>query len=153
MTAIHVIDDHNELDNVGKTSHDSIDTHILSSSFVIVSSSVNVPASARLLVAGTGITITDNGPGGTLVISASVSIMTQSISWNEIPTGDIDGVNTVFTFQNTPNPLSAMMLFLNGQKLRQGSSSDYTLSGSVVTFVPSLVPRSGSNIDATYPYV
>ena len=152
MTAISVIDDHSELSNVGTTSHTAIDVHILSSSFVVASGSVNVPVQGRILVAGSGVVITDNGPGSTLVVSAA-PVLTQSISWNEIPLGDVDGVNTVFTFQNSSYPQSSMMLFLNGQKLRQGLDSDYTLSGSTVTFVPSLIPRSGSNIDATYPYV
>lgn len=149
MTATRVIEDHKELENSGVVTHNHIDTHVQTTAFIVVSGSANVPASARSLVFGPGVSVIDNGPGSTLVISISSSL---AVSWNEVPIEPVDGVNRVFTFLHESIPPTAMMLFLNGQKLKQGNDSDYTLSGSIATFVSSFVPRSGSNIDATYPY-
>lgn len=73
MTAIRVVDDHKELDNVGSLTHDQLDTHVNTTPFVISSGSLGeVPASARLLTAGTGVSLVDNGPGNELVINADV---------------------------------------------------------------------------------
>jgi len=73
MTAYRVVDDHNELDNIGTVTHDEIDSHINDTPFVVVSGS-NVPASGRYIEAGTGITIQDDGPGQALIISSSGSV-------------------------------------------------------------------------------
>jgi len=51
---------------------------------------------------------------------------------NEIPSGTIDGSNTTFTLAHSPSPTASLELFLNGQFVAQGS--DYTLSGSTITF-------------------
>ena len=152
MVAIRVVDDHFDLLNSGEYTHVQIDTYLSSGSLIVVSGS-SAPPGARILQAGPGISIVDNGPGSTLVITANVSASAQvNFSWNEVPTGAIDGNNRVFSFANTPSPLNAFMLFLNGVKQREGVDSDFILSSSIVTFVSSNTPRSGSNIDATYQY-
>ena len=74
------------------------------------------------------------------------------MSWNEVPIGSNDGVNKTFTFSQAPTPASALMLFINGVKQRMGIDSDYTVTGSIVNLTPQNDYRSGSNIDATYPY-
>lgn len=71
MTANRVIDDHKELDNIGSHTHDQIDEHITDTPFLVAEASPNA-GSARVLEAGTGITIDDAGPGGNLTISATV---------------------------------------------------------------------------------
>ena len=72
MTAYRVIDDHNELENRGSHSHSEIDSHIETTPFVLVSgSNISVTSSARYLEAGTNVSITDNGPGNSLVISST----------------------------------------------------------------------------------
>lgn len=73
MTAYRVVDDHNELDNIGSHTHDQIDSHIDQTSFLIISGSENIPSASRILEAGTGISLMDSGPGGSLVISTSGS--------------------------------------------------------------------------------
>jgi hypothetical protein len=151
MTATRVIDDHSELAGAGRVTHAEIDDAFVSGSFLVVSGSF-IPAGARILVSGPGIIIKDNGPGSTLIISASASTSQVNFSWNEIPTGDVDGANRTFVFTNTPNPSNAFMLFLNGAKQREGASSDFVLSGSTVIFAPDNIPRNGANIDATYQY-
>jgi hypothetical protein len=70
MTAYRIVEDHNELTNVGETTHDQIDSHINTTPFVVVSGTVgSVPANARYLSGSGGVAIIDNGPGGPLVIS------------------------------------------------------------------------------------
>lgn len=150
MTAIRVVTDHDELEGSGQVSHAQLDDFIGNTPWFVVSgASGNVPPSARRLKAGTGITIIDGGPGGDLVINASA---VASVSWNEILTGSVDGINKQFTLAFVPAPSSALMLFINGVKQRQGIDSDFTLTGSIVNLTPATGYRSGSNIDATYPY-
>lgn len=57
-----------------------------------------------------------------------------------VPTGAINGSNTVFTLPATPTPAASLMLFLNGI-LQQPGGVDYTLSGSTITYV--LAPLVG----------
>lgn len=72
MTARRVIDDHKELENIGELTHDEIDTHVNDTPFMVVPGATVVPPEARKMEAGTGITITDGGPGSSLTISAEV---------------------------------------------------------------------------------
>jgi hypothetical protein len=73
MTAHRVIDDHTELENVGSLTHSRIDDYINDTSFIIFTGSTEIPSGSRQLVAGSGISIVDGGPGSTVVISASGS--------------------------------------------------------------------------------
>jgi hypothetical protein len=66
--------------------------------------------------------------------------------FGEAPSGLIDGSNKTFGLQNAPTPPLSMMLFRNGMVLRQGV--DYTLIGSVITFVTA--PNSGDWLYAYY---
>ena len=72
MTAYRVIDDHRELDGIGTTTHDQIDTHVNLTPFIVVSGTLdNLPANARLLTAGSGIVITDGGATGSITITST----------------------------------------------------------------------------------
>ena len=67
----------------------------------------------------------------------------------EIPSGAINGVNLVFTLANAPNPASSLKLYKNGVLLQQ--NTDYTLSGSTITFAsPNIAPLSGDLLTAFY---
>jgi hypothetical protein len=59
---------------------------------------------------------------------------------NETPSGTVNGVNTIFTLQNIPNPASTLQLYWNGVLQTQGI--DYTLSGLTITFF--VAPPTGS---------
>lgn len=53
---------------------------------------------------------------------------------NETPSGTINGVNTVFTLANTPNPTTSLELTTNGA-LQKAGGVDFTLSGNQITYV------------------
>lgn len=150
MTAVRVITDHEELDGSGQVTHEQLDIYVNQTPWLVVSGTSDpAPPGARKLKAGTGISIADGGPGGDIVITATGAVATPII-WNEIPIGSNDGTNKQFILGFPPNPQPALMLFINGIKQRQGADSDYTLTGSIVNLITNY--RSGSNIDATYPY-
>jgi hypothetical protein len=77
MTAVRIIDDHSELENIGSLSHEQLDQYVTGSAFLVVSGSR--PPSARQLVAGVGVTIIDGGPGGDLTVSAISGLTPTSI--------------------------------------------------------------------------
>lgn len=62
----------------------------------------------------------------------------------EIPSGS----GTAFTLAHTPLSNAAVLLFVNGLFLRQGT--DYTITGTSITLTDSLV--AGQTIDASYIY-
>ncbi len=64
----------------------------------------------------------------------------------EVPSGNIDGMNTTFTLANSPLG-SSLQLFLNG--LYQTAGVDYTLSGATIQF-SSAAPRPGDSLVASY---
>lgn len=76
------------------------------------------------------------GSGGGLTTSNFVT--------GEVPSGTIDGTNTTFTIANTPT--TAIKLYLNG--IRQKLSTDYTFSGTTITFTTA--PTSGDLLLTDY---
>lgn len=51
----------------------------------------------------------------------------------ETPSGVMNGTNTTFTLSQAPTPASSLLLFLDG--VEQEPGTDYTLSGSTITYV------------------
>jgi hypothetical protein len=66
----------------------------------------------------------------------------------EIPSGAIDGTNTIFTLAHAPSPAASLILTENGQVLTVGV--DYAISGNIVTFINP--PAVGYEIVAWYRY-
>jgi hypothetical protein len=66
----------------------------------------------------------------------------------EIPMGVLDGNNAVFALSNAPSPPNTLHLYRNG--LRLTPSLDYSLNGSVVTFIGAQIPVSGDALLADY---
>jgi hypothetical protein len=149
MTAYRVIDDHGELANSGAVPHADLDNFVNNTAWVVVSGSAALPPSARKLVAGPGITITDNGPGGDLVIEVAAGYFPR-FQWNEVPSGSIDGVNTAFTVSFPPVPTNSLLFFVNGVLQKQSPVSDYVLSGSTITVAKA--PKKNDNLLALYQY-
>lgn len=67
----------------------------------------------------------------------------------EVPVGDIDGVNDTFTLSQSPAS-NSLFLFVNGLVQRRAADRDYTLSGAVITFNAGSIPPSGSEVFANY---
>lgn len=70
-------------------------------------------------------------------------------SSGEIPTGTVNGANTVFTLAHTPDPAASLQVFVNGAFLT-GGGEDYTLVDDTITFVTA--PPTNSIIRAFYKY-
>ena len=78
----------------------------------------------------------------------SVSIPGLGFVDQETPSGAIDGVNAAFTLSQTPSPSSSLAVYRNGLRLTTGI--DYTLNGSVVTFVTAFLPQSNDLLMCSY---
>jgi hypothetical protein len=76
-----------------------------------------------------------------------------SMSYNEIPSGAIDGSNMIFTLANTP--ISGATISFNGQILtpKVGSSNkDYILTTDTITLTTAYTPTGEDVLLATYSY-
>lgn len=69
---------------------------------------------------------------------------------NEIPQGNVNGVNQTFLLQTSPVPPNSLHLYANG--LRMSVGSDYVLAGNRISFLGLYVPGSGDTILADYRY-
>lgn len=80
--------------------------------------------------------------------SGGTPVTVFQTAYDETPTGTIDGVNTIFTLVNSPNPPTSLDLRRNngGQTQQVGASTvyDYTLVGNVITFVIPPQPADGN---------
>lgn len=89
-------------------------------------------------------TITDTG-----VVSIASGLLAH-FSWNETPSGTINGLNTTFTLAHSPADSSNnLMLFLNGV-CQNPNGNDYTISGFTITFTNA--PETNDTLLATYQY-
>jgi len=149
VTAIRVVSDHFELDNIGTVTHPELDEHVLDTQFVVTSASVHLPSSARRLLTGSGIVLIDDPFLKTLTVSVDTNFVKSLFVFQEVPSGAIDGLNATFLLAHAPSPSSSLLFFVNGVLQAQGVSSDYVLSGSTVSMA--YAPRASSNIFATYP--
>ena len=67
----------------------------------------------------------------------------------EIPSGAINGSNTIFTLANTPTSGSEQIV-VNGLMLYPGSGNDYTISGNTITFLTGAIPQTGDRLFVNY---
>ena len=65
----------------------------------------------------------------------------------ETPSGTVNGSNAVFTLLSNPTPAASLVVMVNGQVMTAGGT-DYTLSGSTVTFVTA--PPTTSIVRVSY---
>ncbi len=66
----------------------------------------------------------------------------------ETPSGAANGANAAFTLANVPNPASSVGVYRNG--LRMKLITDYTFSGSTITFVAGQLPQTGDTLFCSY---
>lgn len=64
----------------------------------------------------------------------------------ETPSGTVNGSNTTFTIANVPLETEAVQVFKNG--LLQRLTTDYTFSGTTITFVNA--PATASDLQVHY---
>jgi hypothetical protein len=79
---------------------------------------------------------------------SSSSSSTPNFFDGEIPQGTINGANSIFNLTNAPSPASSLSLFRNG--VLQKAGTDFSLSGSTVTFLSTSVPQLGDLVQASY---
>lgn len=77
------------------------------------------------------------------------SVITPRPMCNITPVGTINGSNAVFTLPKSPKK-NAEKVFLNGVRMREGSSNDYTIAGKTITF--NTAPLSGDIIICDIDY-
>lgn len=81
--------------------------------------------------------------GGTDTIPASLIGIVPKF---EVPTGAVNGSNTVFTLSATPVANASVIMVLDG--VTQTNGTDYTVSGTTVTFTTA--PTTGTEVVAIY---
>ena len=69
----------------------------------------------------------------------------------EVPTGLINGSNTVFTLANTPASGSEQVI-VNGLMLYPGSGNDYMIVTNTITFLTGAIPQTGDRLFVNYRY-
>jgi hypothetical protein len=65
----------------------------------------------------------------------------------EIPSGDVDGINTIFILSSNPIPGSDH-LYLNGLLQDEGINEDYTIFDNIITF--NVAPLSNMKLRCSY---
>lgn len=104
------------------------------------------------LVAGTGTTISSASNGQVTISSSNTN---GNYVFNEY-VGQGDGVNTLFTLDNTPTSNKNISIYLNGllqmpaKDITGAPFQDYSVTGSAIYFMTSSVPHEGSIIMANY---
>ena len=85
-----------------------------------------------------------------IVVSYRVGTALPGVGFidGETPSGSVDGVNTLFTLSQAPNPASSLAVFRNGLRLKAGL--DYTAATSSIAFVANYVPQSGDVLLCSY---
>ncbi|MBZ5635298.1 MAG: hypothetical protein LAO55_19405 [Acidobacteriia bacterium] len=73
-----------------------------------------------------------------------------SFADGEVPSGTVNGVNTVFTLAATPSPAGSLELYRNGLLMRQGS--DYQINTNTITFFVGSIPKTGDLLVASYRF-
>lgn len=81
-----------------------------------------------------------------LSIAPPAPEVVAQMTFNETPSGIVDGANDTFSLSRTPTNL---MLFKNGMLQKEGVGNDYTLIGNIIVFEPQNIPPIGSNLIAT----
>lgn len=77
----------------------------------------------------------------------------SAITWNETPSGLVNGSNDTYTLAASPASSATLLLSLNGLLLRHGASNDFTLSANTITFTAGAIPATGDTLLATYSTV
>jgi hypothetical protein len=111
---------------------------------VMVTNGSNIPTlqtvTGDVTISSGGVTTVNNTAG-----SGFMKYTNQT--YNETPTGTINGVNTSFTLAVAPVN-SSLRLYLNGMLLEPGAGNDYTISSNTITML--FAPATGDKLRAYY---
>ena len=66
---------------------------------------------------------------------------------NEIPAGDIDGINTIFTLSDIPI-INSVIVRLSGIVQVPETGKDYTINDNIITFFKA--PKVGQEVAVSY---
>lgn len=96
---------------------------------------------------GSGVLRLSDGvtPGG-MILNNPTTV--SNFVTNEFPSGNINGINTIFTLAHVPI-LNSQEIYENGIYQAPGTGNDYVISQNVITFI--VAPISG-RIIANYRY-
>lgn len=109
-----------------------------------------------LLIQNTDYTIVNSSitlifaPSSTDLLLASYRSSSLNYNYADaiVPNGTLDGINTIFTLPNIPNPSNDLQLFYNGEMCKNGI--DYNINNNIITYTFS--PMSNSINLAYYIY-
>jgi hypothetical protein len=101
-------------------------------------------------LSGAGITMTSAPLTGQVLRTfyRFVAATSYNFAGEETPSGTVNGSNTAFTLAHSPTPTASLELFKNS--ILQQVTTDYTLSGTVLTMVTA--PVTGDELYAFYRY-
>jgi len=66
----------------------------------------------------------------------------------ETPSGAANGVNSLFTLAQSPNPAGSLAVYRNGMRIKSGL--DYTATGNSITFSGGYIPQIGDVLQCSY---
>ena len=98
---------------------------------VVLNGNVLLPTTDYTL-SGAAITTTF-APAANSQIYAFYNVVGVYTTYAEVPSGTVNGSNVTFTLTHAPNPAITLQVCLDGRVQTYGT--DYTLSGSTITFV------------------
>lgn len=97
------------------------------------------------------------GSSGEIIISSADGAPTGTLSegnhvYGALLTGTIDGTNTEYTLAPVPQPIRTLRLYVNGLRMRSGSTEDYLVAdlGTALAVTFSRGPRTNSNLLADF---
>lgn len=91
--------------------------------------------------------VTPLRPDDTATKEYADSLALTALVNREVPIGDLDGTNAVFTLTHTPQA-GTEMVFMNGLMQQAGVDDDYLISGPIITF--SAPPPPATTLFVTY---
>jgi len=157
---------------IGNVSSSVVET-VANVSSSVVNTVADVSSSISARVTNTYIELSSSISSSDATISSSISGFTQTMEsqsnmletvvdlalsstkstniqvYKEVPIGSIDGTNAIFDLRNEP-AMGSEHLYLNGLLVEDGIYSDYTISGSTITFCEPLL--EGMKLHCTYYY-
>ena len=108
-----------------------------------------LPLAEVTAVTGDITVVTDKRAWLDIDLGADTTGLTEAnFEENEVPVGDLDGVDVTYTLAQTPSPANSLKLYLNGIRQDEGGADDFTLTTNVITF--SAAPISTDKILADY---